>query len=217
MPRSVPPLKQQDNRSTKNRVLRAAAKLFATSGFRGTSVRQIANRAKVNEVTIFRLFNSKRGLYKQVLESKLKKAPLLGIPADMPIQDEQIFRILAQDLQQTFDSEFMRLLFFAALENPEDVRKSVSARVDQYYNSLADYLQKRMNSGAIREADPRVMAKALFALLVYDRISSDLLAGLPSSSEKNQAQTGSFLEIWLHGVAIPPLQSANNASNELPH
>jgi len=217
MPRSLPSLEPHENRSTRSRVLRAAAKLFATNGFRGTSVRQIATRAKVNEVTIFRLFNSKRGLYKEVLENKLKKAPQFGIPSDQSEKDEQTFRDLAHDLQQAFDPELFRLLFFAALENPEEVRKSVSPRVDQYYSSLADYLQTRINSGVIREADPRLMAKALVALLVYDRISSDFLAAHPISAEMIQAQTGSLLEIWLHGVTRPQLQPAIATKNDFPH
>jgi AcrR family transcriptional regulator len=217
MPRSVSSVEVQENRSTKARVLRAAAKLFASNGFRGTSVRQIASRAKVNEVTIFRLFTSKRALYKEVLESKLKKAPPLGIPSDTVAEDEQIFRLLAYDLQQAFDPEFIRLLFFAALENPDEMKKSVSPRVDQFYSSLADYLQTRINCGFIREADPRLMAKALVALLVYDRISSDFLAGPAISAEMVKAQTGSLLEIWLHGVARPRWQTAAIASKELSH
>ncbi|MGZ4813871.1 MAG: TetR/AcrR family transcriptional regulator [Terriglobales bacterium] len=215
MPRSIPSLQLHQNRSTKNRVLRAAAKLFANNGFRGTSVRQIANRAKVNEVTIFRLFNSKRGLYKEVLESKLKETRPLGIPAELKLQDENIFRALAHDLQQAFDPEFIRLMFFAALENPEDVRKSVSPQLDQYYSILADYLQTRINCGAIREADPRIMAKALVALLVYDRISSDFSFGAPPSTETPQAQTGSLLEIWLHGVTRQQIEAVAPVVNEL--
>lgn len=216
MPRSIASIESQENRSTKSRVLRAAAKLFASNGFRGTSVRQIANRAKVNEVTIFRLFSSKRALYKEVLESKLKKAPPIGIAMDLNLKDEEIFHSLAHDLQQVFDPEFIRLLFFAALENPEDVRKSVSPRVDEYYTSLAGYLQQQIDSGSIRQADPHVMAQALVALLVYDRISSDLL--VPTNSpEKLRPQTLSLLEIWLHGVARPHLQPATVKANELPH
>lgn len=217
MPRSISPLQLQQNRTTKNRVLRAAAKLFATNGFRGTSVRQIANRAKVNEVTIFRLFNSKRALYKEVLDSKLKGTPPLGIPSEMTVQDEKIFRVLAHDLQQAFDPEFIRLMFFAALENPEDIRKSVSPHMDQYCSFLADYLQTRINSGAIREADPRIMAKALVALLVYDRISSDLLFGPPNSAETLQAQTGSLLEIWLHGVSRQQMERVSAAITDVSH
>jgi AcrR family transcriptional regulator len=206
MPRPIPFLKFESSRSAKNRVLRAAAKLFATNGFRGTSVRQIANRAKVNEVTVFRLFNSKRALYKEVLESKLKKTPLLEIPSEMNGQDEQILRVFAHGLQQVFDPEIIRLIFFAALESPEEMRRSVSPHMDRYYSLVAEYLQRQMNSGVIRKADPTVMAKALLALLVYDRISSDYQS---TPAEATKAQTSSLLEIWLHGVAQPQLDVAD--------
>jgi AcrR family transcriptional regulator len=174
-------------------------------------VRQIANRAKVNEVTVFRLFNSKRALYKEVLESKLKKTPLLEIPAEGNGQDgqeEQILRVFARELQQVFDAEFIRLMFFAALESPEEMRRSVSPHMDRYYRLVADYLQKQMNSGVIRKADPTVMAKALLALLVYDSISSDYQS---APAEATKAQTSSLLEIWLHGVAQPQLDTAEVA------
>lgn len=212
MPRPIPTLKLEGSRSTKNRVLRAAAKLFATNGFRGTSMRQIANRAKVNEVTVFRLFNSKRALYKEVLESKLKKAPTLGIAPDLSVRDEDTFRMLAEEVQQVFDPEFIRLVFFAAVENPEDMRKSLSPHMDRYYGVLADCLQKQMISGALREADPRVMAKALVALLVYDRLSSDFETRGTSSPENTKSQTTSLLEIWLHGVTRPRFEGVNSTS-----
>jgi AcrR family transcriptional regulator len=212
MPRSIHSLKVEGSRSTKDRVLRAAAKLFATNGFRGTSMRQIANRAKVNEVTVFRLFSSKRALYKEVLESKLNKAPLLGIPTEFSLQDEQTFGALAQEVQQVFDPEFIRLVFFAALENPEHMRKSLSPHMDRYYGVLADCLQKQMSAGALREADPTVMAKALVALLVYDRISSDFHIGPALSSETTKSQTNSLLEIWLHGVKRPGFDGLNGTS-----
>jgi len=201
MPNTPPLIDPHDNRSAKSRVLRAASKLFAANGFRGTSVRQIASRARVNEVTVFRLFSSKRALYKEVLESKLNWAPPNWKPSEAPLEDEQIFSGLADQLQKAFDPEFMRLLFFAALETPAAVRKSVSPKMDLFYGVVGDYLQKRMDSGAMRTADPLLLVKALVALIVYDRISIDLLAGRPIPNDQIRNHTSSLLEIWLHGVA----------------
>jgi len=57
--------------STRERVLRAATLLFAAKGFEGTSTRDVARRAKVNESTIFRLFKNKQGLYLCILDGKM--------------------------------------------------------------------------------------------------------------------------------------------------
>ena len=206
MSRILRPESVRDNRSAKSRVLQAASKLFAANGFRGTSVRQIANRAKVNEVTVFRLFSSKRCLYKEVLENKLEKAAPPWVPTVVDADvEEEIFSALARDLQRTFDSEFIRLLFFAALENREELRKSVSPRMDRFYRDLADHLQKQMEKGAIRDADPHLLAKALVTLIVYDRFSNDFLSGESVPTDDN---TSSLLQLWLHGITKHQLEES---------
>ena len=47
---------------TQEAILRAAAELFAERGYRGTTTRALAERAGVNEVTIFRRFKNKQGV-----------------------------------------------------------------------------------------------------------------------------------------------------------
>jgi AcrR family transcriptional regulator len=49
-------------RSTRERLLAAAAKCFAAGGSHGATTRAIASAAGVNEVTIFRLFGGKERL-----------------------------------------------------------------------------------------------------------------------------------------------------------
>ena len=49
-------------------IVDAATELFALQGFRGTTTRQIADTARVNEAIIFRHFGRKEGLYRAVIE-----------------------------------------------------------------------------------------------------------------------------------------------------
>ena len=51
----------------RDRILRAAGELYADAGFRGTTTRQIAQAAGVNEVTIFRHFGSKTALLHEAI------------------------------------------------------------------------------------------------------------------------------------------------------
>ncbi len=51
----------------RERILRAATELYAETGFRGTTTRQIAQRAGVNEVTLFRHFGSKTALLHEAI------------------------------------------------------------------------------------------------------------------------------------------------------
>lgn len=53
-------------------ILTAAKTLFAKLGFKAVTTKEIANKAKVNEVTIFRLFQNKRNLLDHVLAYHFK-------------------------------------------------------------------------------------------------------------------------------------------------
>src|ERR1700675_5043848 len=65
---------------TRERLLDAAAQTFSTDGLRGATTREIARKAGVNEVTLFRHFKSKEQLLRAVL--------LRGLAAEVAIMDQ---------------------------------------------------------------------------------------------------------------------------------
>src|SRR4029453_6739620 len=58
---------------TRKRLLNAAFQSFSRDGFHGATTREIARRAKVNEVTLFRHFRNKKQLLRAVLEHGLAR------------------------------------------------------------------------------------------------------------------------------------------------
>jgi AcrR family transcriptional regulator len=70
---------------SRNRILDAAARVYAELGFRGATTRRIADVAGVNEVTIFRIFGSKAKLMAEAISPSLEPgqiARLPNVPAD---------------------------------------------------------------------------------------------------------------------------------------
>jgi len=122
------------------RVLKAATALFAAKGFHETSTREVARKARVNEITIFRHFKNKQELYLQVLNSKLglmvpeSLLPLLQSSGN----SEEVFLSLAEHLQQLLDPVFLRLVFYAALEKPELLKKCYSPRLMSFHEFWAN-------------------------------------------------------------------------------
>jgi len=53
---------------TEDRILDAALKVFASEGYAGATTRKIAQEANVSEMTLFRKFQSKENLLKEVLQ-----------------------------------------------------------------------------------------------------------------------------------------------------
>ena len=58
---------------TRQRLLNAAFQSFSRDGFHRATTREIARRAKVNEVTLFRHFRNKKHLLRAVLEHGLAR------------------------------------------------------------------------------------------------------------------------------------------------
>jgi len=197
------------------RVLKAATALFAAKGFHETSTREVARKARVNEITIFRHFKNKQELYLQVLNSKLglmvpeSLIPLLQSSGN----SEEVFLLLAEHLQQLLDPVFLRLVFYAALEKPELLKKCYSPRLMSFHEILGKHMRERIDGGVLRNVDPMLLGRALVGIIAYQQILSQLLGGgdSPGSNSPNPAKA--YLEIWLRG-ALKTEPSARRHSPE---
>jgi AcrR family transcriptional regulator len=58
---------------TRDRILEAAARVFARDGVAGATTREIARVARVNEVTLFRYFRNKNELLRQMVLHSCKR------------------------------------------------------------------------------------------------------------------------------------------------
>ncbi len=187
------------------RVLKAATALFAAKGFHETSTREVARKARVNEITIFRHFKNKQELYLQVLNSRLGlMVPESLIPRLRSSGNcEEVFLWLAEHLQELLDPVFLRLVFYAALEKPELLKKCYSPRLLSFHEILGKYMQERIDGGVLRNVDAMQMGRALVGIIAYHQIFSQLLGGgdFPGSNAPNAAKT--YMEIWLRGALKP--------------
>ncbi len=61
-------------------LLRAAARVYARHGYRGSTTRRIADEAGVNEITIFRQFGTKDTLIHEAIASCGMSGPLVELP-----------------------------------------------------------------------------------------------------------------------------------------
>src|SRR5579875_3550087 len=60
---------------TRNRILQATREIFSHKGFRGTTTREVAERAGVNEATLFRHFGNKEALIEAMFKNVCEQDP----------------------------------------------------------------------------------------------------------------------------------------------
>lgn len=189
-------------KSSRERVLDAATAVFAARGYRGSSTQKIAERAGVNQATVFRIFNSKRELYLKVLERKLgaELPPWLQGSVETNPDHEQAFREIVEGLESLFDPTFIRLLLAGGLEQPQQVKKCLRPRLMTFYSVLGEYIQGHIRSGELRDLDSASMARALVGMVFYERIFDELFGGRELRGRGSGRNGKTFTNIWLHGV-----------------
>lgn len=162
-------------KSSEERILATAAGLFARYGYSGTSTREIATQAAVNEVTIYRYFHRKRDLYCAALEAELTKVQLRGdlLARVAEAKDgrtalQRTFELIAATL--VYQPNLIRLVQFSTLELSEDVDQLLRKHLRELLEVVADYLQPWIIPGEVHSTNAKALVLAL-AMVVFSHHS----------------------------------------------
>ncbi len=188
-------------------IMEVAKELFARQGFEGTTTREIARRAKVNEAIIFRHFPSKQELYWEVIEHECK---IRGVSEALEARlnsggsDYEIFAGIAEDTlrRRAEDGSLTRLLLYSALEDHKLSYRFFQTRVASYYEVLSEYIRKRIAAGAFRAVDPLLAARAFVGMVVYHSLIQELYGGKRFQTFDTHAVSATLTDIWLGGMLV---------------
>jgi AcrR family transcriptional regulator len=192
----------------RQQILLVAMRLFSQRGFSGTTTREIAHAAGVSEAMVFRHFATKDELYRAILDHKACAGGIdprsLLAEAMARKDDRAVFETLARALMQHHeqDTEFMRLLSHAALEEHQLVDLFWERNVRQLYELLGGYIRERQRDGALRAVEPAVVVRAFLGMIIHHSLNNTLwdkrrrLLDIP-----NERAAREFTDILLGGVA----------------
>lgn len=155
--------------TTRERILQAAFELISDKGFAGASTREIALRAGVAEVTLFRHFTNKENLFRQTAQRNSTIPVLEGlIPevVDKPV-DEGIAILVNAFLGRLSDNRaWIRMFQMELQRNHETFKPLCQMFLDQLYNVCGSYFTEISNRGILTGCDPKLTAK-VFVMLCY--------------------------------------------------
>lgn len=172
--------------STKERIMNAAKDLMSTHGFKGTTTKMIADAANVNEVTLFRHFKNKMGILVELL--KFIKDEDIPLKKFIDTDFESVEEVL-NEFSSTFLAEAAKqkeVLIFGMKEmgcEEEELSKFFIKVILKTSNILADKLEDLYTKGKIRRTDFQVAAHMYIHSLLGSFMMHHTLGGEAFSLE----------------------------------
>lgn len=137
MTSEAPEHRRRDASATKAALLRAAQELFTERGYERTTVRDIADRAGVNQALLFRYFGNKEDLFHVVLATE-SRVLVTESPAEQVLA-KTLARMLNEDRDEAQDSVWLAALRSSGHDSAADaIRKQLGQDYLRALGSLTD-------------------------------------------------------------------------------
>lgn len=190
-------------------ILDVAVQLFSQKGFRGTTTKEIALAAGVNEAIIFRHFTTKSELYAAIIDSKGEQGRMHEMHAQIAEaiaarDDKRVFETLAFRMLDFHaqDETPMRVLYYSALEGNELSQMIFRNHIAAVHKLLADYIKLRIREGAFRKVDPMTAIRGFMGMVMgqsmLTRFFTEAARELLDINDKQAAER--FTDIFLTGI-----------------
>ena len=194
----------------RQQLIEVAIRLFSQKGFRGTTTKEIALAARVNEAIIFRHFPTKEDLYAATLDYKASQVRVEEGLREFSKHaakddDEALFRALARRIieHHSRDKDFLRLMLYSALEGHELARSFLEKQVKPINEFFYSYIARRQREGAFRRGSPKAIMHA-FIGMVTNHILTTRLFDFESARVSDKEVERTFPLIFLEGLRLRP-------------
>lgn len=159
----------------RERLLGAAAQVYAEAGYRGATTRRIAHEAGVSEITLFRQFGSKEALMLEALTAASRTA-VLALP-DVPVDP---VHELTEWSRGRFETLFrirslLRKVMSEVEEHPEIINcaKSYPRHPVSFLEQYVRRLQER--GWATVDTNPKLAAAMLVGAIFSEAMVRDMI------------------------------------------
>jgi AcrR family transcriptional regulator len=143
------------SKTTSDRIIKAASRVFAESSFQGASVRRIVARADVNQAAINYHFGSKEALYRAVLQKALQvlmKDDAAAQAASDDSREAALRRFVRQQLRpmtaRDESSDYLRIFGWETVRPSPVFRKFMAAEGAPFFGSVTALVRRFLPEGA---------------------------------------------------------------------
>ncbi|MFW5664372.1 MAG: TetR/AcrR family transcriptional regulator [Coleofasciculus sp.] len=192
----------QSETETKQRILDAAQRLFASRGYNGTTTRDLAAKAGVAEGTLFRHFENKKAILVEVATQGW-----VELLTDLLTELSEMgsYKAVAQVMRRRMmrmheNADMMRVCFMEAQFHP-DLRDRIQSEVIAKMSDVAEaFFETAMERGIYRRTNPKVVARVFLGMFAVAGFSDETIVEPGASLKDVQDMAEGIADIFLNGV-----------------
>jgi AcrR family transcriptional regulator len=185
----------------RNRILAAAARVYAQYGFRGATTRLIANEAGVNEVTLFRTFGSKAELLQAMLQSEVASTAVPVIDGDTTDPERALIDWCAQTMTYLRGHAHLIRKTIAEAEERPDAACAACEGSNVAGASLGEYVERLQAAGlADADGDVETAVSMLMSAMFGDALYRDVMP--ESFVQPAQDAPARYVHTFLRAVGV---------------
>lgn len=147
------------------KILKAAVCIFATKGFQGTTVQEIAHQAELPKANVLYYFKSKEGIYEAVLthilsvwNSSFDKATVNDDPAQV------LSSYISEKLELSRTNPEASKIFAMEMINGAPLLSSdIKSGMVSWFNSRTEVIQQWIKTGKMQPVDPQMLMFHIWA------------------------------------------------------
>ncbi len=171
-------------------ILEVALSVLAERGYRGASMREIAERAQASKETLYAWFGNKRGLFEELVRWQAERVDSVIAPnLERDGEDtSEVLRGFALELQRLLLGDravvINRAAISEATSDPAFARVLAAQGRDSVVPKLMRYLEGQRERGRLQFEEAEAAIDALIGLAIGDRQVRRLLGVLPMPEPK---------------------------------
>jgi AcrR family transcriptional regulator len=195
---------------SRQKLLEAALRVFAESGFRGATTKRIAEEAGVNEVTLFRLFKSKSALIGEAAQMQAQRRVDYQLPRVSADAEREVTEWCKAQLDSMHRSRAVIRKCLAELEEHPEMADCMRVGPALALSQLRDYASSLCRVRGI-DVERQIVSTActmLMGALFSDAMGRDMSPGIYPQRTRAPAQ---YARLFLRalGLDAPALHQGN--------
>lgn len=189
---------------TREKLLKATLKLISERGYAGATTREIARKAGVTELTLFRNFGSKESLFEEILNRYTFLPRLKELLPELEIlkYDEALIKVGIRFFETLKERKSMIKIMQSevSLAGSKKIRIIYTRFINEMMQTFARYFAFLQAKGVIRPLSSELAASVFFGTLFSYFHREEIVQGGNVPRKDFEKKIREFVDIFINGT-----------------